>query len=122
MWQLFSIRIDRYCIDLERVIERGIVAKLWCGKSIRVSTNKSTLITLLRVPYLCHFGSTSFVLPIRPKNRYSDNSIKSTVLMPFWQYYLSTADLAYRTGLIIKYESILNRFIRLETRIGVATS
>ena len=26
-----------------------------------------TLITLLRVPYLCHFGSTSFVLPIRPK-------------------------------------------------------
>ena len=27
-----------------------------------------TLITLQRVPYLCHFGSTSFVLPIRPKN------------------------------------------------------
>ena len=26
-----------------------------------------TLITLLRVQYLCHFGSTSFVLPIRPK-------------------------------------------------------
>ena len=26
-----------------------------------------TLITLLRVPYLCHFGSTSFVLQIRPK-------------------------------------------------------
>ena len=26
-----------------------------------------TLITLLGVPYLCHFGSTSFVLPIRPK-------------------------------------------------------
>ena len=26
-----------------------------------------TLITLLRVPYLCHFDSTSFVLPIRPK-------------------------------------------------------
>ena len=25
------------------------------------------LITLLRVPYVCHFGSTSFVLPIRPK-------------------------------------------------------
>ena len=25
-----------------------------------------TLITLLRIPYLCHFGSTSFVLPIRP--------------------------------------------------------
>ena len=29
----------------------------------------TTLITLLRIPYLCHFGSTSFVLPIRPKNR-----------------------------------------------------
>ena len=25
------------------------------------------LITLLRIPYLCHFGSTSFVLQIRPK-------------------------------------------------------
>ena len=25
-----------------------------------------TLITLLRVPHLCHFSSTSFVLPIRP--------------------------------------------------------
>ena len=28
--------------------------------------NIHTLITLLRVPYLCHFGSSSFVLPIRP--------------------------------------------------------
>ena len=37
-----------------------------------------TLITLLRVPALCHFGSTSFVLPIRPKNRYSKQSYKST--------------------------------------------
>ena len=26
-----------------------------------------TLITLSKVLYLCHFGSTSFVLPIRPK-------------------------------------------------------
>ena len=26
-----------------------------------------TLITLLIVPYLCHFGSSSFVLPIQPK-------------------------------------------------------
>ena len=26
-----------------------------------------TLITLLRILCLCHFGSTSFVLPIRPK-------------------------------------------------------
>ena len=26
-----------------------------------------TLITLLRLPYLCHFGSTSFALPNRPK-------------------------------------------------------
>ena len=25
-----------------------------------------TLMTLLRIPYVCHFGSTSFVLPIRP--------------------------------------------------------
>jgi hypothetical protein len=25
------------------------------------------LITLLRILYLCHFGSTNFVLPIRPK-------------------------------------------------------
>ena len=30
-----------------------------------------TLISLLRGPYLSHLGSTSFVLPIRPKNRYS---------------------------------------------------
>ena len=30
-----------------------------------------TLITLLRVLYFCHFGSTSFLVPIRPKNRYS---------------------------------------------------
>ena len=29
--------------------------------------DKTTLITLLRIPYLCHFGSSSFVLPIRPK-------------------------------------------------------
>ena len=29
--------------------------------------DKTTLITLLRIPYLCHFGSTSFVLPIWPK-------------------------------------------------------
>ena len=25
------------------------------------------MITVLRIPYLCHFGSSSFVLPIRPK-------------------------------------------------------
>ena len=29
--------------------------------------DKTTLITLLRIPYLCHFGSSSFVLPIRTK-------------------------------------------------------
>ena len=28
---------------------------------------RPTLITLLRIPYLCHFGSSSFVLPIQPK-------------------------------------------------------
>jgi hypothetical protein len=39
--------------------------------SISYDIDLPTLITLLRVPYLCHFGSTSFVLPIRPKNRYS---------------------------------------------------
>ena len=27
-----------------------------------------TLLSLLRIPIFCHFGSTSFVLPIRPKN------------------------------------------------------
>ena len=29
-------------------------------------SNRTILITLLRVPYLCHFVSASFVLPIRP--------------------------------------------------------
>ena len=38
MWQLFSIRIDIYCIDLERVIKRGTVAKMWCNRNIGVET------------------------------------------------------------------------------------
>ena len=28
----------------------------------------NTLLSLLRIPIFCHFGSTSFVLPIRPKD------------------------------------------------------
>ena len=35
-------------------------------KNRRKAANNPTLITLLRVPYLVHFGSSSFVLPIRP--------------------------------------------------------
>ena len=40
-----------------------------------------TLITLLRVPYLCHFGSTSFVLPIWPK--YGRGWVKKSIQMFF---------------------------------------
>ena len=36
---------------------------------LNASTNvQCTLLSLLRIPIFCHFGSTSFVLPIRPKD------------------------------------------------------
>ena len=38
------------------------VCKFWT-----IFNHLPTLITLLRIPYLCHFGSTSFLLPNRPK-------------------------------------------------------
>ena len=44
----------------------GITFLAFLGPPTYVNIN-GTLITLLRVPYLCHFRSTSFVLPIRPK-------------------------------------------------------
>ena len=45
-----------------------LFCKLMDETQMSKSSEDTTLITLLRVPYLCHFGSTSFVLPIWPKN------------------------------------------------------
>ena len=43
------------------------LAALWIHEAF--SPNKlPTLLSLLRIPIFCHFGSTSFVLPIRPKD------------------------------------------------------
>ena len=39
----------------------------------------STLIPLLRISIFCHFGSTSFVLPIRPKDGILNRGIRVTV-------------------------------------------
>ena len=62
--------------DVVILVSSGNVLGIWicgCGCSLfsgfskSVGAHSTTLITLLRIPYLCHFGSTSFVLPIQPK-------------------------------------------------------
>ena len=53
--------------DLEQKILFFIKVKVF-KKMLLIKNDGHTLITLLRVPNLCYFGSTSFVLPIRPKN------------------------------------------------------
>ena len=41
----------------------------------------STLIPLLRISIFCHFGSTSFVLPIRPKDGILNRCIRVNVII-----------------------------------------
>ena len=48
-------------IDLRFTVRKTIFSEHY------MITSLATLITLLRIPYLCHFGSTSFVLPIWTK-------------------------------------------------------
>ena len=40
-----------------------------------------TLIPLLRISIFCHFGSTSFVLPIQPKDGILNRGIRVTVTL-----------------------------------------
>ena len=42
----------------------------------------STLLSLLRISIFCHFGSTSFVLPIRPKNSILNRVIRVVCKRP----------------------------------------
>ena len=49
-----------------------------------------TLITLLRIPYLCHFGSTSFVLPIWPKYCILNRVIRVVWLVAEPKYLVTT--------------------------------
>ena len=79
MWSwLFTKRLSatRYTI-VKRMGITEMLRWIWLftANKIKSSESGSTLITLLGVPYLCHFGSTSFVLPIQPKNK--NNSHKS---------------------------------------------
>ena len=65
----------------------------------------STLITLLRIPYLCHFGSTSFVLLIWPKygilNRVIRVCHSSWCLLP---YLCKTLELDYDRDFQISFK------------------
>ena len=48
--------------------KRGFPVPVHAAKSAFPGIEIGTLIPLLRISIFCHFGSTSFVLPIRPKN------------------------------------------------------
>ena len=62
---------EREDVKMEKLSPHAKELQVVQNSIVRVilGLNRATLITLLRVPFLCHFGSTSFVLPIRPLNR-----------------------------------------------------
>ena len=56
-----------------------------------------TLIPLLRISIFCHFGSTSFVLPIRPKDGILNRGIRVVVIVCDNKFYVKNSRPRYYT-------------------------